>query len=74
MREAWGAYLAFELENGTSHEQREVIRKCVDAEPNQVHRSDFRVLESMMSNYIAVLAQATLDSSPMATQSMLVRD
>jgi len=21
--EAWGAYLAFELENGTSHEQRE---------------------------------------------------
>lgn len=33
--DAWGAYLAFELENGTSHEQREVIRKCVDAEPNQ---------------------------------------
>merc|ERR1711870_151508 len=33
--DAWGAYLAFELEHGTSHEQREVIRKCVDAEPNQ---------------------------------------
>ncbi|CAK9022992.1 unnamed protein product [Durusdinium trenchii] len=35
--DAWGAYLAFELENGTSHEQREVIRKCVDAEPNQAN-------------------------------------
>jgi len=33
--DAWGAYLAFELEHGTAHEQREVIRKCVDAEPNQ---------------------------------------
>merc|ERR1711933_131207 len=33
--DAWGAYLAFELEHGTTHEQREVIRKCVDAEPNQ---------------------------------------
>lgn len=33
--DAWGAYLAFEMENGTSHEQREVIRKSVDAEPNQ---------------------------------------
>merc|ERR1719453_2698299 len=33
--DAWGAYLSFELEHGTSHEQREVIRKCVDAEPNQ---------------------------------------
>jgi len=33
--DAWGAYLAFELEKGTAHEQREVIRKCVDAEPNQ---------------------------------------
>jgi len=33
--DAWGAYLGFELEHGTSHEQREVIRKCVDAEPNQ---------------------------------------
>merc|ERR1712113_1099224 len=33
--DAWGAYLAFELENGTAHEQREVIRKCVDAELNQ---------------------------------------
>jgi len=32
--DAWGAYLAFELEHGTAHEQREVIRKCVDAEPN----------------------------------------
>merc|ERR1712039_42272 len=30
-----GAFLAFELEHGTTHEQREVIRKCVDAEPNQ---------------------------------------
>jgi len=33
--DAWGSYLAFELEHGTAHEQREVIRKCVDAEPNQ---------------------------------------
>merc|ERR1712194_687673 len=33
--DAWGAYLAFELEHGTQHEQREVVRKCVDAEPNQ---------------------------------------
>merc|ERR1712139_452626 len=33
--DAWGAYLAFELEHGTAHEQREVIRKSVDAEPNQ---------------------------------------
>jgi len=33
--DAWGAFLAFELEHGTTHEQREVIRKCVDAEPNQ---------------------------------------
>merc|ERR1712232_1058553 len=33
--DAWGAYFAFELEHGTAHEQREVIRKCVDAEPNQ---------------------------------------
>lgn len=33
--DAWGAYLAFELEHGTAHEQREVIRKCVDAEPNR---------------------------------------
>merc|ERR1712187_251709 len=33
--DAWGAYLGFELEHGTQHEQREVIRKCVDAEPNQ---------------------------------------
>merc|ERR1719359_2516192 len=32
--DAWGAYLGFELDVGTSHEQREVIRKCVDAEPN----------------------------------------
>merc|ERR1719316_818403 len=33
--DAWGAFLAFELEHGSTHEQREVIRKCVDAEPNQ---------------------------------------
>jgi hypothetical protein len=33
--DAWGAFLAFELEHGTTHEQREVIRKCVDAEPNK---------------------------------------
>jgi len=33
--DAWGAYLAFELEHGSTHEQREVIRKCVDAEPAQ---------------------------------------
>jgi len=33
--DAWGAFFAFELEHGTTHEQREVIRKCVDAEPNQ---------------------------------------
>merc|ERR1719453_2350499 len=33
--DAWGGYMAFELSNGTAHEQREVIRKCVDAEPSQ---------------------------------------
>ena len=33
--DAWGAQLAFELEHGSPWEQREVIRRFVDAEPNQ---------------------------------------
>lgn len=33
--DAWGLSFAFELAVGGLHEQREIIYKCVDAEPNQ---------------------------------------
>lgn len=33
--DAWGMALAFELANGSLHEQREIIAKCADADPNK---------------------------------------
>jgi len=32
---AWGAFLAFELENGTEEQQRDVINRCHQSEPNR---------------------------------------
>eukprot|EP00438_Fugacium_kawagutii_P008197 Skav212249 [mRNA] locus=scaffold999:89849:95775:- [translate_table: standard] len=43
--DAWGAYLAFELENGTSHEQREA--RCAGA--------SFRPSTSLLRNSMGIL-------------------
>ena len=32
--DAWGNYFAFELQHGTEEQQKEVVRRCVAADPH----------------------------------------